>query len=104
VATAVVCAETTERAEFLASSMGLAWVRLRRGEFGALPSPEEATAYPYTPEERAVADAYRRLQVVGDPATVRTELAALAERTAADELMIVTSVHDHGERMRSYEL
>ncbi len=35
---------------------------------------------------------------------MRDEILALAERTAADEVMVMTSVHDHGERLRSYEL
>src|SRR3954469_22528332 len=42
VAASVVCAETEDEAERLATSMQLAWVRLQRGVFGPLPSPEEA--------------------------------------------------------------
>ncbi|HEX5580817.1 MAG TPA: LLM class flavin-dependent oxidoreductase [Gemmatimonadaceae bacterium] len=104
VGASVVCAPTTEEAEWLAKSMELAWVRISRGEFAPLPSPDEAEAYPYTPQERAVADSWRRLQIVGDPATVRAALERLAEETAADELMLMTQVHEHGARMRSFEL
>ena len=103
-ATSVVCAETGERAEELASSMELAWVRMRSGKPGPLPSPEEARSYPYTPMERHLADAYRSMQVVGEPLAVRERLEELAEQTAADEVMITTMVYDHTERMRSYEL
>src|SRR5690606_26705437 len=103
-AVAVVCAESDERADFLASTMDLVWVRLRRGVFDTLPSPEEASAYPYTPEERAVADSYRELQIVGSPEAVRARLAAIVEDTGADELMITSTIHDHRERLRSYEL
>jgi hypothetical protein len=35
---------------------------------------------------------------------VRAKLDQLVERTAADELMITTMVHDHADRIRSYEL
>ncbi len=52
-AASVVCADTDERAEELASSMGLAWVRMRTGKPGPLPSPEEAMGYPYTPRVSA---------------------------------------------------
>ncbi len=104
VGASVVCAPTTEEARWLAGSMELAWVRISRGEFAPLPSPDEAAAYPYTPQERMVADSWRRLQVVGDPATVREALGRLAEESAADELMVMTQVHDHGARMRSFEL
>jgi luciferase family oxidoreductase group 1 len=102
-AVAVVCGETDEHARMLATSMELAWVRMRSGNPGPLPSPEEAMAYPYTPAERHLADAYRFMQVVGDPRIVRARLEELAERTAADEVMVTTNVYDHAERLRSYE-
>jgi luciferase family oxidoreductase group 1 len=103
-AVAVVCAETEERAEFLASSMDLAWVRLRRGEFAPLPSPEEATAYPFTTMERSVVAAYRQLNFVGTPGSVRGRLTELVEATGADELMISSTIYDPAERRRSFEL
>ncbi len=103
-AVAVICGETSEHAERLATSMELAWVRMRSGNPGPLPSPEEAMAYPYTPTERRLADTYRTMQVVGDPQTVRARLEDLAAHTAADEVMITTNVYEHAERLRSYEL
>jgi luciferase family oxidoreductase group 1 len=104
VAASVVCAETEEEAERLATSMQLAWVRLQRGQFGPLPSPEEAAAYDYTPQDRAVVANYRRLQIVGTAPQVRERLLALAAETQADELMVITAVHSHAARLRSYEL
>jgi luciferase family oxidoreductase group 1 len=103
-AVSVICAETNEYAEELASSMQLTWVRMRSGNPRPLPSPEEAIAYPYTPAERRLADSYRFMQVVGDPRTVRARIEELAEQTAADEVMVTTNVYDHAERLRSYEL
>lgn len=100
----VICAETDEEAEYLGSSMALAWVRLRRGEFGPLPTPEEATSYAYTPHERAIVAEHRRLQVIGSPETVRARLLDLAAEHRPDELMVSTMVHDPGARRRSYEL
>jgi luciferase family oxidoreductase group 1 len=104
VAASVVCAATEEEAERLATSMQLAWVRLQRGVFGPLPSPEEAAAYDYTPQDLVVVANYRRLQVVGTPPMVREKLDALAAETHADELMVITAVHSHEARLRSYEL
>jgi luciferase family oxidoreductase group 1 len=102
-AVAVICGETGEHAQRLASSMELAWVRMRSGNPGPLPSPEEAMDSPYTPAERRLADIYRSIQVMGDPSTVRAHIEELAERTLADEVMVTTNVHDHDERLRSYE-
>lgn len=102
-AVSVVCAGTNEHAKKLASSMELAWVRLRSGSPEPLASPEEAMTYSYTPAERRLADVYRSMQVAGDPLTVRARIEELAERTAADEIMVTTNVYDHAERLRSYE-
>jgi luciferase family oxidoreductase group 1 len=104
VAASVVCAETAEEAERLATSMQLAWVRLQRGHFRPIPSPEEAAAYDYTPQDRAVIANYRRLQVVGTPARVRERIESLVAETSADEVMVTTVVYDHAARLRSYEL
>ncbi len=103
-AASVVCAETEERAGELASSMGLAWVRMRTGKPGPLPSPEEALSYPYSTAERRLLESYRSMQVVGDPESVREHLTGMAESTGADEVMVTTMVYDHGARLRSYEL
>ena len=43
-------------------------------------------------------------RIVGDPDEVGAELAALLERTGADELMVTTMVHGHDDRVRSYRL
>ena len=104
IAASVVCAETEDEAERLATSMQLAWVRLQRGQFRPLPTPEEAAAYDYTPQDRAVVAGYRRLQVIGTPAQVRERLEALVAEAPADEVMVTTVVHDHAARLRSYEL
>jgi alkanesulfonate monooxygenase SsuD/methylene tetrahydromethanopterin reductase-like flavin-dependent oxidoreductase (luciferase family) len=76
---------------------------MRSGNPGPLPSPEEAIVYPYTRAERRLTDAYRSMQVVGDPQTVRTRIEELAEHTAADKVMVTTNVFAHAERLRSYE-
>jgi luciferase family oxidoreductase group 1 len=101
---AVVCADTDEEAQHLAKSMDLVWVRISRGEFAPIPTPEEADAYPFTPQERAVAAQYRRLIFVGSAATVRAEIEAVAAETGADEVMVTSNVHSHEARMRSYAL
>ena len=104
VAVSTVCAEDDAEAERLARSMQLVWVRLQRGEFAPIPTPEEAEAYPYTARELAVVESYRHLQIIGSPETVRARIDALATETGSDEVMVTTMVHDHAARLRSYEL
>jgi luciferase family oxidoreductase group 1 len=103
-AVAVVCADSHERAEELSSSMELAWVRIRRGEFLPIPSPLEAAAYPYTPADLATIESYRQLNFVGTAESVREQVMALVEETGADEVMVTSTIHDHAERLHSFEL
>jgi len=100
----VICAETQDEAERLASSMQLSWVRLRSGRPSKIPSPETALAYRYSAQEAALAGAYRQLQIVGTPPTVRERIEALVRRTQADEVMVTTVTHDPAARLRSYRL
>ena len=100
----VVCAETDERARWLAGPMGLSMVRLRTGRPGPLPTPDEAADYQYTPAEKELVRGITGSHIVGSPVTVGAELVALAARTGVDELMVTTNVGDADERLRSYEL
>jgi luciferase family oxidoreductase group 1 len=104
VAAAVVCADSDEHARYLALPGALSFLRLRSGHPDLLPSPAAAAAYPYTDAEREAIQTRQAHQVVGDPQTVLRGLIDLLERTAADELMLTTIVHDHADRLRSYEL
>jgi luciferase family oxidoreductase group 1 len=103
-AVSAIAAGAPERAERLATSMGLGLVRMRQGRPTALPSPEEAAAHRYTPGEQDQIRRYRRAQVLGDAEGVRDEILSLAGATGADEVMVMTMIHDHAERLRSYEL
>jgi luciferase family oxidoreductase group 1 len=99
-----VCAESDERARFLAGAQLLGFLRLRQGRPGRMPSPEEAAAYPYTDVERDFIAQRLTGQAIGSPDTVRTQLHALAAGTGADELMLVTTLYDIADRLRSFEL
>jgi len=100
----VICAETVERARWLAGPSALGFVRLRQGRPSPLPTPEEAAARVFTPMEREIVRSWTAPLICGPPDGVRTELEALAERTGADELMITTMIHGPADRLRSYEL
>ena len=108
VAVSVIVGEDDEHADWLAGPSRLSMVRRRTGQPARLVSPEDAAAYTYTPMEGEVLRALRAegssSAVVGGPETVRRELLALAERTGADELMVLTSTFGHKDRLRSYEL
>jgi len=100
----VVLADDDERARALAMPAALSALRLRRGKPGLLPSPQEAGAYRYAPQERAFVDDRLDQQAVGGPEKVRRRLDELVTATGADELMVTTMVHDPRDRLRSFAL
>jgi luciferase family oxidoreductase group 1 len=104
VAVNVICADTDERAEWLAGPAALSFLRMRTGRPQPLASPEEAAAYSYAPGERDLAWGRFASQALGSPDTVRAQLAGLLEHTGADELMLTTMVYDIVDRIRSFEL
>jgi luciferase family oxidoreductase group 1 len=100
----VTAADTDARAQELARPQALAFLRLRQGMPGLLPTPEETAAYPYTPMDRQMIDSRLADQVIGGPDTVRAKLDALIDRTGVDEVMVTTQVFDHADRLRSYDI
>jgi len=104
IAAGVICADTDERARFLAGASALSFLRLRTGRPGRMPSPEEAAAYPYSDVERAFIEDRQSTQHIGSADTVIAGLTDLIKRTEVDELMITTQTHDPADRLRSFEL
>jgi len=99
----VICAPTEEEADYLASSTDLAWVRLHRREFLPIPSPEEASRYEYSPQERLVVAMNRARHFIGTPEKVAGMIRRVAADTAADEVMVTSMVYGRAERFRGYE-
>ena len=104
VTAAVFAADTDEEARRLAAPQGLSILRLRSGNPGLLPTPEEAEAYEYAPHEREAIATFTQSHIVGAPDTVRKGLLALLERTRPQELMVSTNIADPAARRRSYEI
>ena len=100
----VICADTQERAEYLAGTTDLVWLRYQRGEFGVLPSPEEAAGHDWSGPERAIARSGRSRHFIGTPASVLAQIDELVRATSATEIMVTTMIHDPAEREHSYEL
>lgn len=104
IATSAICADTDERAEELAATMGLAWARMRSGKSAPLPSPEETKAYHYSAIEQSIVREYRTRQTIGTPQVVRERLLKLVQETGADELMLTSIMYGYENRAHSYEL
>jgi luciferase family oxidoreductase group 1 len=104
VAVSAVCAPTDEEAEYLAGPVGLAFLQLRQGRPGRMPTPQAAAEFPFSPAEPEFVLQRRAGQALGSPATVTAQLNALLERTQANEFMLTTMVYDIDARVRSFQL
>jgi luciferase family oxidoreductase group 1 len=109
VALGVVCADSEVDAERLSASTKMLIRRIRLGgERRPVPTTDEAIneleslgpgADPFLWD----ASEWPRY-IVGAPAKVTGKLESMARALQVDELMILTVIHDHGARLRSYEL
>jgi luciferase family oxidoreductase group 1 len=99
-----VAAETSEEAARLFTSREAQKLLRDRGIFAPLPSPEEATAEPYSEADRMRIERLRSRSIYGTAPEVAAKLHALAAEHAVEEIAILTTVHDPEARRRSYTL
>jgi len=100
----VLAAGTDEEARHLATSLMQAFVNLRRGTPGKLPSPKEGFEATLNEAERATLAQVLTCSSVGSPETVRREIAAFIAHAKPDELIIASQMYEHTHRVRSLEI
>ena len=100
----VFAAESDDEARRLFTSVQRAFTDVLRGTPGPFRPPlDDIDAY-WSPPERDHVSAMLRHSVVGAPETVRAGLEEFATLTGADELIVVSAIHDHAARLRSFEI
>jgi luciferase family oxidoreductase group 1 len=105
VALGAICADTDDEAIRLMASARLMRRRRDRGEWLPVPTVDEAIAELGDAALKPMKDNSEWPRYfVGSPATLRKRFEELATALKLDEIMIVTIVHDHCARLRSYEL
>ena len=104
VAAWVICADTDEEAQRLASSARMTFAMLRQGRLIPVPPPEKALRFLETGGAGPENGGGRRRAIVGTPDKVHERMTELAREYGAGEVIVVTIVHDHAARRRSYEL
>jgi luciferase family oxidoreductase group 1 len=98
----VVAADTDREARFLASSGRQSFASLRSGR--PIPLPPPSKEWERDPSDASDPTNRTRVSFVGAPATIRDQMRAFVDQTAADELIVVSHIYDHLARLRSYEL
>ncbi|MEU9412043.1 LLM class flavin-dependent oxidoreductase [Streptomyces sp. NPDC048281] len=99
-----VCAETEAEAAHLSRPFDIARLSLLNGRGEPQLPLEEAARRVFTSEEQAILESHRLGRAQGTPEQVARALAETGGRFGADELMLVTPVHDATSRIRSFEL
>jgi luciferase family oxidoreductase group 1 len=100
----IIAAGSDDEARRLATTQQMSFANIFRGARGLSQPPIDDIETCWTPMEKAQAQRMLARSIVGSPHTVREGIAALIEETRADELIVVSDVYEHGERLRSIEL
>ena len=88
----------------LATSQQMSFADIVRGMRRLMQPPIDDIDTYWTTEEKFHAAQMLRCSIVGGFETVREGMQALVDRTAADELIVVSDVYDYELRRRSFEL
>ncbi|HJT65560.1 MAG TPA: LLM class flavin-dependent oxidoreductase [Pyrinomonadaceae bacterium] len=100
----VVAADTDEEARRQFTTVQQSFTNLVRGAPGKLQAPIDDIDEYWSAAEKYHASHSLKYSIVGSRETVKKGLDEILDLTKADELMIVTSLHDHPARIRSYEI
>jgi luciferase family oxidoreductase group 1 len=100
----VIAADTTDAAEYLASSVQRGFVNLRRGTPGKLQAPCDNYLDDLSTSDRALLAQIMVCSAVGDERVVADKLERFIEQTQADEIMVAAQIYSHSARIRSYEI
>ena len=103
-AVGVICAETEEEAELLASSVRLLQRRIRQGDRRPVASPEDALRELRLMGEMPMEEGEWPRYFVGTPARVKDQLEEMASQLGIGEMIVNTIVWEQAKRLRSYEL
>src|SRR6202000_2872877 len=100
----IIAAGSDDEARRLATTQQMSFTNIFRGARGLSQPPIDDIESYWTPMEKAQASRMLARSIIGSPETVRRGMSALIEETSADELIIVSDVYEHSERLRSAEL
>ncbi|NQV78996.1 MAG: LLM class flavin-dependent oxidoreductase [Alphaproteobacteria bacterium] len=100
----IIAADSDAEAHRLATTQQMSVVSIFRGTRGLSRPPIDDIDTYWSPMEKEQARRWLARSIIGDTATVRAGIDALIAETGADELMIVSDVHDFAARLRSFEL
>ncbi len=100
----VIVADTDDEARRLATTQQMSVTDLFRNNRGLSKPPIDNIDEYWTPQEKAQAADFLAASVYGSPDTARAWLQKFINETGVDELIIVSDVFDHDQRLKSYRM
>ncbi len=100
----VIAAQTMEEAQRLATSQQQFALGIIRNQRKPLPPPVNTMEGLWHEGEKAAIQKMMRYSFIGTKDSIGKELAAFIDKTGVDEIMMVSHIHDHNARLRSYEI
>ncbi|TDL82994.1 LLM class flavin-dependent oxidoreductase [Peribacillus frigoritolerans] len=100
----VVCAETEEKAEYLALSQDAWLLNVEKGGNTKIPSPEEVKKIDFSPDEKEKINRNRDRMIIGTPQKVKNELLRIGADYKTDECMVISNLFRFEDKLKSYEL
>lgn len=100
-----ICAAETEKDALLLRSSGLrAFLNLHQGNPGPLPKPDGRFEENLSAAEHNMLQQVSSASAVGTADSVRQKVQSFLQQTQADELIVVSQIHDHDARCASYDI
>ncbi|MEU0557148.1 LLM class flavin-dependent oxidoreductase [Dactylosporangium sp. NPDC006015] len=101
----VYCAGTDAEAERIYATQRAFRKRLTRNDVRPVPTPEQSLLELADGDDPLGAERFEFPRYVhGTPDRVRDQILAITEATGAEEVIALATIHDHADRLRSYEL
>lgn len=104
VALQVICADTEERAKFVASSRNISRINSLKGIREPMISPEEASSIKLNYLEEEHLENINKHSIMGTPETVKSKIIEAMKTYETTDISIVTNCHYFEDRVKSFEL
>ena len=104
VALQVICAETDEKANFIASSRNISRINSLRGIREPMVSPEEASSIKLNYIEEQHIERINKHSIMGTTETVKAKIIDAMKTYETTDVSIVTNCHYFEDRVKSFEL
>ncbi|MEK3808615.1 LLM class flavin-dependent oxidoreductase [Bacillus sp. FSL H8-0547] len=99
-----VCAESQEKAEYLASSQDAWLLQVESGGDTRIISPDQARKITFNEDQKSKIRMNRKRMLIGTPERIKEDLLRIADDYKTDEALILTNIYDFKEKRESYRL